>query len=51
VLVVLAGCGGLPFGGSDNGTPTLAEVAESTDGGDDRDAHAGPNDHGRRKHN
>ncbi len=30
VLVVLAGCGGLPFGGSDDGTPTLAEVAEST---------------------
>ena len=30
VLVVLAGCGGLPFGGSDDGTPTLAEVDEST---------------------
>lgn len=29
VLVVLAGCGGLPFGGSDDGTPTLAEEAST----------------------
>jgi len=29
-LVVLAGCSGLPFGGSDDGTPTAAEIDEST---------------------